>query len=70
MEEFNAHFIVAAANTCLKINPHNPTVVINSIPEMVELIKAIKAYQKDGLNRWDWIQGKIDKIASDLELED
>lgn len=39
---------------------------IAQVPHMVKLLEAIEAYQKDGLNRWDWIQSEVNSVLAEI----
>lgn len=39
---------------------------IAQVPRMLKLLEAIEAYQKDGLNRWDWIQGEVNSVLKEI----
>lgn len=39
---------------------------IAQLPRLMELLEAIEAYQRDGLNRWDWIQSEVNSVLAEI----
>ena len=41
--------------------------IIAQSPKMYEILKAIEAYHKDGIDRWEWIQTNVSATLKAIE---